>query len=286
MIAKASDQSVVVPLDRCEVACVDPERVAAWSLSGCRTSGRASAWQRRFSVLSDPGRVRLIVALLEGELCVCDLAAVTGLSETACSHNLRLLRSQRLVRYRKQGRNVYYALDDAHIRLLLDVGLQHVGEGTTSGAQRTLHGAGHGHAGDRSASKRALRISLGFTVAYGVVQVVTGVWFHSLALIADAVHNVSDGGAIALALAAAWAAGLPARGARTFGWRRAEILAALVNGLALVVISGWIFYEAYTRLQNPPDVVGAGRARGRVGGRRRERHPGGLDAARRAVATT
>ena len=71
----------------------------------------------------------LIVALLEGELCVCDLAAVTGLSETACSHNLRLLRSQRLVRYRKQGRNVYYALDDAHIRLLLDVGLQHVGEG-------------------------------------------------------------------------------------------------------------------------------------------------------------
>ena len=64
------------------------------------------------------------------------------------------------------------------------------------------HGAGHGHAGDRTASKRALRISLGFTVAFGLVQVVTGVWFHSLALIADAAHNVSDGGAIALALAA------------------------------------------------------------------------------------
>jgi cobalt-zinc-cadmium efflux system protein len=120
------------------------------------------------------------------------------------------------------------------------------------------HGAGHGRASDRSTSKRALRISLGFTVAYGIVQVITGVWFHSLALIADAVHNVSDGGAIALALAAAWAAGLPARGPRTFGWRRAEILAALVNGLALVVISVWIFYEAYTRLQNPPSVVGAG----------------------------
>lgn len=117
---------------------------------------------------------------------------------------------------------------------------------------------GHGHGGDRSASKRALRISLAFTVAYGLVQVVTGVWFHSLALIADAVHNVSDGGAIALALAAVWAAGLPARGARTYGWRRAEILAALVNGLALVVISVWIFYQAYTRLQNPPDVVGLG----------------------------
>jgi DNA-binding transcriptional ArsR family regulator len=127
MIVKASDQSVVVPLDRCEVACVDPERVAAVAerLPDERESQRLA---ETFRVLSDPGRVRLIVALLEGELCVCDLAAVTGLSETACSHNLRLLRSQRLVRYRKQGRNVYYALDDAHIRLLLDVGLQHVGE--------------------------------------------------------------------------------------------------------------------------------------------------------------
>ena len=80
-----------------------------------------------FRVLSDPGRVRLISALLEaGELCVCDLAAVSGLSQTAVSHNMRLLRSSRLVRYRKQGRNVYYSLEDAHIRLLLDVGLQHV----------------------------------------------------------------------------------------------------------------------------------------------------------------
>ena len=82
-----------------------------------------------FKVLADPGRARLISTLLDaGELCVCDLAAATGLSETACSHNLRLLRSTRLVRYRKRGRNVYYALDDAHIRLLLDVALQHVGE--------------------------------------------------------------------------------------------------------------------------------------------------------------
>lgn len=81
-----------------------------------------------FRVLSDPGRVRLISVLLEaGELCVCELAAVTGLSETACSHNLRLLRQSRLVRYRRQGRNVYYALDDEHIHQLLAVALEHVG---------------------------------------------------------------------------------------------------------------------------------------------------------------
>lgn len=80
-----------------------------------------------FRLLSDPGRLRLIAALLESaELCVCDLSEATGLSQTACSHNLRLLRGQRLVRYRRQGRNVYYTLDDDHIRVLLRVALQHV----------------------------------------------------------------------------------------------------------------------------------------------------------------
>lgn len=118
--------SPVVPLDRCEVECVDPDR-AALVLERLPDEHVFQDLAETFRVLSDPGRVRLISVLLEaGELCVCDLAAVTGLSQTACSHNLRLLRSSRLVRYRKQGRNVYYSLDDAHIRLLLDVGLQHV----------------------------------------------------------------------------------------------------------------------------------------------------------------
>jgi ArsR family transcriptional regulator, lead/cadmium/zinc/bismuth-responsive transcriptional repressor len=127
MIVKmSSSQASVVPLDRCEVECVEADRVAEVS---ARLPGPAvfQDLAETFRVLADPGRVRLISALLEaGELCVCDLAAVTGLSQTACSHNLRLLRSSRLVRYRKQGRNVYYALDDAHIRLLLDVAFQHV----------------------------------------------------------------------------------------------------------------------------------------------------------------
>lgn len=128
---------MVVPLDRCEIECVDPERVHN-VLSHLPHDAVFAELAETFRVLSDPGRVRLISALLEaGELCVCDLAAVTGLSSTAVSHNLRLLRAQRLVRYRKQGRNVFYALDDAHIRLLLDVGLQHVGhEESDRGASR------------------------------------------------------------------------------------------------------------------------------------------------------
>jgi ArsR family transcriptional regulator, lead/cadmium/zinc/bismuth-responsive transcriptional repressor len=126
MTVKTSPSAQVTPLDRCATECVEPERVQA-VIERLPSEAVFQDLAETFRVLSDPGRVRLISALLEaGELCVCDLAAVTGLSQTACSHNLRLLRSSRLVRYRKQGRNVYYSLDDAHIRLLLDVGLQHV----------------------------------------------------------------------------------------------------------------------------------------------------------------
>ena len=119
--------STTAPIDRCEAECVEPERVAA-VLERLPDERVFQDLAETFRMLADPGRVKLISALLEaGELCVCDLAAVTGLSQTACSHNLRLLRSGRLVRYRKQGRNVYYSLEDAHIRLLLDVSLQHIG---------------------------------------------------------------------------------------------------------------------------------------------------------------
>ena len=119
--------ATVVALDRCETLCVDPEKVAL-VLERLPAAADAAQLAATFHVLSDPGRVRLIAALLEGELCVCDLAAVTRLSQTAVSHNMRLLRASRLVKNRKQGRNVYYSLDDAHIRLLLDLGLQHIAE--------------------------------------------------------------------------------------------------------------------------------------------------------------
>ena len=108
----------------------EADRIAADRLAQLREAlSEAAALElaETFRLLTDPGRLRLIAALLEtDELCVCDLAEVTGLSQTACSHNLRLLRAQRLVRYRKQGRKVYYTLDDDHIRVLLDVALQHV----------------------------------------------------------------------------------------------------------------------------------------------------------------
>ena len=79
-----------------------------------------------FGLLGDAGRLRLLVALLEaGELCVCDLAAVSGMSESSVSHALRLLRAHRIVGVHRRGRMAYYRLDDAHVRVLLDLGLLH-----------------------------------------------------------------------------------------------------------------------------------------------------------------
>src|SRR5690242_9397554 len=81
-----------------------------------------------FRILGDPTRVRILDVLASGELCVCDLAELVGISESAVSHQLRLLRGMRLVRPRRAGRQVYYSIDDQHIISLFQQGLRHVME--------------------------------------------------------------------------------------------------------------------------------------------------------------
>ena len=81
-----------------------------------------------FRVLGDPTRVRILDALAGGELCVCDIAALVNISESAVSHQLRLLRGMRLVRPRRAGRLVYYAVDDHHILELMKQAMTHVEE--------------------------------------------------------------------------------------------------------------------------------------------------------------
>jgi len=82
-----------------------------------------------FKALGDYTRVRILFALSVNELCVCALAEVLDMSQSAISHQLRLLRAAKLVRYRKDGKNVYYALDDDHVRNLISQGLEHIREG-------------------------------------------------------------------------------------------------------------------------------------------------------------
>ena len=119
------------------------------------------------------------------------------------------------------------------------------------------HAPHHGHAHDhRSASRRALLAVLVLTLAFTVVEVVGGVLTGSLALLADAGHMVSDVLAIGLALVALTLAQRPSSARRSFGFQRAEILAAFVNGLALVLVSAWIVWEAIGRLDDPPEILG------------------------------
>ena len=81
-----------------------------------------------YKVLGDPNRLKIFMALRNVEMCVCDLAAFTGLSESAVSHQLRRLKDLALVKNRRDGQIIYYALDDAHVSALLEVGLEHVRE--------------------------------------------------------------------------------------------------------------------------------------------------------------
>ena len=114
--------------DRCEVECLHPEHVAP--LLGKVVAGaEAEALAATFELLADPTRARLLHALsLSDELCVCDLALLLGRSESALSHQLRLLRDRRVVGRRKAGRIVYYRLADDHIRHVLADGLRHARE--------------------------------------------------------------------------------------------------------------------------------------------------------------
>jgi cobalt-zinc-cadmium efflux system protein len=109
----------------------------------------------------------------------------------------------------------------------------------------------HSHGSERKALATALVLVLGFAG----VEVAAGFAAGSIALLADAAHMLSDALALGLALFAAWLAGRPATPARSFGWRRAEVLAALVNAVVLVGLGIWIVWAAIGRLSDPPGVT-------------------------------
>jgi cobalt-zinc-cadmium efflux system protein len=117
-------------------------------------------------------------------------------------------------------------------------------------------GHAHAHSPQEGRDARALAAALAITLAYTVAEVVGGILTDSLALLADAGHMLSDNASIALALFALWLSRRPPTPQRSFGFKRAEILAALVNGVTLVAISIWIFVAAYGRFSDPPDVLG------------------------------
>lgn len=113
--------------DVCQVRFIDEDKIAPIRdlLSRGETIVQLA---ETFKVLADPSRLKILYALSHAELCVCDISCLMGASESAVSHQLRVLRAHRLVKYRRQGKMAYYSLDDEHIENLFNEGLRHVNE--------------------------------------------------------------------------------------------------------------------------------------------------------------
>lgn len=111
----------------CEEECIHTELISRFQaeiIEGPQATDLASL----FKTLGDPTRIRIMSALAKSEFCVCDLAELLGLSQSATSHQLRVLRSNKLVKYRRDGKMVYYSLDDDHVLGLYSQGLEHISE--------------------------------------------------------------------------------------------------------------------------------------------------------------
>lgn len=113
--------------ETCEVKCVNPGKVKRIAKLFPRAE-TLTQLSDIFQLLSDPNRIKILYALSREEVCVCDLSALLGMSDSAVSHQLRLLRALRLVKSRKEGRVVYYSLSDSHVTRLLEMSLEHENE--------------------------------------------------------------------------------------------------------------------------------------------------------------
>lgn len=123
-------ESITQPEDSpvCEVLCVHTDQIESVRQS-LIPRGQVHHLAELFKTLGDPTRVRIMDALAKNEFCVCDLAELLELSQSATSHQLRVLRSSHLVKYRREGKMVYYSLDDDHVMALYQEGLEHISEG-------------------------------------------------------------------------------------------------------------------------------------------------------------
>lgn len=111
--------------DTCDVSCINPKMVER--VRECVIDRElAVELADLFRVMADTTRLRIISLLAEGELCVCDIAAALSMTQSAVSHQLRVLRMMRLVRFRKDGRIAYYTLDDDHVLKLYKLGIDHL----------------------------------------------------------------------------------------------------------------------------------------------------------------
>ena len=115
------------PIEQCEFLCVH-EEVVSDVLRKMPSEETLFDLAEFFKVFGDSTRIRILYALRETELCVCDIASLLGLTQTAVSHQLRVLKNAKMVKARRNGKTVFYSLDDSHIHSILDMGICHLEE--------------------------------------------------------------------------------------------------------------------------------------------------------------
>lgn len=112
-------------MDICKVKCINEKKVME-ILAGLPKTEDVTLMADIFKALSDPSRLRIVLALLNGELCVCDIAAVCRQTDSAVSHQLRILRTLKILKNRREGKIIYYTIDDNHVAELIRMSLTHV----------------------------------------------------------------------------------------------------------------------------------------------------------------
>lgn len=127
LIRKDDDMDNKKPIEKCEFLCIH-ENVVQDVLRRMPEEELLYDLAEFFKVFGDSTRIRILYALKENELCVCDIANLLELTQTAVSHQLRVLKSSKLVKARRSGKTVFYSLDDDHIHSILDMGIHHLEE--------------------------------------------------------------------------------------------------------------------------------------------------------------
>lgn len=127
MIKRKFNAQGLMQTETCDIRCIHEDRVERAQNTALPINVNESLSQL-FKTMGDPNRLKLLWALDEGEMCVCDLAGVIGISESAVSHQLRLLRQLNLVTKRREGPVLYYSLNDEHVSQLIKLALEHIRE--------------------------------------------------------------------------------------------------------------------------------------------------------------
>ena len=191
------------------------------------------------------------------------------MSHSATSHALRLLRAHEVVQVRRAGRMAYYELADDHVRELIGSALEHQEHAQMTHPERLTSSTDVAHPAVRPSTDhprhRAIRrrpTGAGCRRRWSSssrswsAEIVVGLLAHSLALITDAGHMLTDAAALAVAIIASRLIGRPAAGAYTYGFTRVDALSAQGNGITLVLLAIWFSYESVRRLIQPPNADG------------------------------